>query len=306
MRWVLPIAQKEVRLTDAARVCPYSKRSLERWLRAYKKGGDAALSPKSTRPRTSPRETPIRVKERVMELRKERRRCAFKLAIALEQEGIALNARTIGKILKQAKLTRRYRVKRVKYKYLRARLLPGELIEIDVKYAPGRIAHERYFQYTAIDCASRWRYLAVFEEQSNYHSILFLKEVLKRFPYRVKAVKTDNGFVFTNWYTGTYKRADLRPKAPHAFSRFCSEQGIVHYLIDPGKPAQNCTVERSHRSDQESFYDTHAFTSATDLKRKLRLWNTEYNELAHCGLRGKSPNEFLTEYELTNPPNVCA
>src|SRR3972149_12316437 len=47
-RWVLPIIQKEIRLVDAIKVCPYGKRSLERWLAAYRKGGEAALEPKST------------------------------------------------------------------------------------------------------------------------------------------------------------------------------------------------------------------------------------------------------------------
>src|SRR3989344_5464774 len=32
LRWVLPIAGKELKLVDAARACPYGKRSLERWL----------------------------------------------------------------------------------------------------------------------------------------------------------------------------------------------------------------------------------------------------------------------------------
>jgi len=50
-------------------------------------------------------------------------------------------------------LVRKYRVKKIKYKYIKAMLKPGELIEIDVKYVPGRVANRRYFQYTAIDSA---------------------------------------------------------------------------------------------------------------------------------------------------------
>ncbi|MEX0931644.1 MAG: hypothetical protein WDZ88_02750 [Candidatus Paceibacterota bacterium] len=41
LRWVLPIIKKEVRLCDVALVCPYGKRSLERWVAAYKKQGEA-------------------------------------------------------------------------------------------------------------------------------------------------------------------------------------------------------------------------------------------------------------------------
>jgi hypothetical protein len=63
LRWVLPIAYGQVRLVDVAKVCPHSKRSLERWLAKCKKHGDWSLEPKSTEPKTQPRETPIWIKE---------------------------------------------------------------------------------------------------------------------------------------------------------------------------------------------------------------------------------------------------
>lgn len=305
LRWVLPIANKEVKLKDAAKLCPYGKRSIERWVAAYKKGGADALEPKTTRPRTHPDETPIHVKERVIALRKETNLCALKLKWRLAKEGAAIHERTIGKILKAEGLVRTYRIRKVKYKYIKALLQPGELIEIDVKYVPGLIAGMQYFQYTAVDCASRWRHLAVYDEQVNHHSILFFKEVMARFPHQIRAVKTDNHSAFTNYCTGMTKRSDMTVKTIHAFDRFCAEQRIVHYLIDPGKPAQNGKVERSHREDQEKFYDTNRFRSLTDLQRKLAVWNTYYNNLEHCGLNGKTPNEFLADYQLTNPPNVC-
>lgn len=293
IRWVLPIVRKEVSLVDTANIFPHGKRTLERWVAAYKKEGVAGLEPESTRPKTSPLETSIRIKERVIELRKERKLCALKLHWKLEKEGIVLHERTVGKILRAEGLVRKYRVKKIKYKYLRALRKPGELIEIDVKYVPGRIAGKRYYQYTAIDTASRWRHLAVYSEQTNERSIAFLKEVIDKFPHSIKAIKTDNGSIFTNYYLGTNKRSDLTVKRLHALDSFCAEFGIVHYLIDPGKPAQNGTVERSHRSDQESFYDQNTFRTFIELQKKLQVWNIEYNDLEHCGLNGKTPNEAL-------------
>ena len=179
-------------------------------------------------------------------------------------------------------------------------------MEIDVKYVPGAIAGKRYFQYTAIDCASRWRYLNVYDEQSNNHSIEFLKEVIARFEYKIKAIKTDNGAIFTNYYTSMNKRSDMTVKTIHALDRFCAEQGIVHYLIDPGKPAQNGKVERSHREDQEKLYDQNEFKSFPELQNGVAVWNTLYNNLEHCGLGGKTPIEYLADYKLINPPNVPA
>lgn len=292
-RWLKPIINKEMRLVDVAKVCPHSVRSLKRWKKAYEKFGINGLIPKSTQPKTSPNETSIRLKEEVIALRIETQLCALKLHWKLAKRGIDIPERTVGKILKQAGLVRKYRVKKVKYKYLRAERKPGELIEIDVKYVPGTVAGKRYYQYTAIDTATRWRYLRVFEEQTTFHSIVFLEDVMRRFPYPITGVKTDNGSIFTNYYLGTNKRSDQTVKTLHALDRFCGDNNIVHYLIDPGKPAQNGTVERSHREDQQKFYERNRFRSIGDLEKKIRVWNEYYNDLEHCGLGGKTPNEVL-------------
>lgn len=293
LRWVVPIDRKEKKLKEVLKVFPYSERTLKRWLQAYREGGEEALIPKSTSPKTQPNETPIRIKEEIIALRKKVNLCAQKLHWKLGKQGLVVPVSTIGKILKQEGLTKTYRKRKIKYVYVRAQRLPGELIEIDVKYVPGRIAGKRYYQYTAIDTASRWRLLRIYEEQSTYQSILFLKEVMKLFPYKIQAIKTDNGGVFTNYYLGTNKRSDMTVKTLHGLDTFCNRNNIIHYLIDPGKPAQNGTVERSHREDQQKFYEKHKFRNVNDLRKKILAWNEYYNNLEHCGLDGKTPNEML-------------
>lgn len=293
LRWVLPITNKEKKLKEVLKVFPYSGRTLKRWLHDYKKGGEQSLVPKSTAPKTQPNETPIRIKEEVISLRKKVRLCAKKLHWRLEKQGLVVPVSTIGKILKQEGLTKTYRKRKIKYIYVRATRKPGELIEIDVKYVPGCIAGKRYYQYTAIDTASRWRYLKIYEEQTTQNSILFLQEVMRLFPYPIQAIKTDNGSIFTNYYLGTNKRSDMTVKTLHGLDTFCTKNNIIHYLIDPGKPAQNGTVERSHREDQQKFYERNKFTNFIDLKKKIIIWNEYYNNLEHCGLDGKTPNEML-------------
>ncbi len=301
LRWIKPAIDKEKKLVDIIRICPHSERSLKRWVKAYREGGEESLVPKSTRPKTNPKETPISLKEEVVSMRKKTGLCALKIHWKLKKRGIFIHVRTIGKILKTEGLVKTYRKKKIKYKYIRAERKPGELVEIDVKYVPGTVAGKRYYQYTAIDTSSRWRYLRIYEEQSTYHSVCFLKEVMKRFPYPVQAIKTDNGSVFTNYYLGTNKRSDMTVKTLHGLDIFCAQNNIVHYLIDPGKPAQNGTVERSHREDQQKFYEKNVFRSIKDLEKKIIVWNEYYNDLEHCGLNGKTPNEMI---EL-KVPNVC-
>jgi len=304
LKWVIPIVKGEVRLIDVSKVCPYGKRSLERWVAIYREKGEVGLEPKSTEPKTQVEETPIWIKERVIEVRKNTKKCALKIHWQLEKEGIQIHERTIGKILKKEGLVRKYRVKKIKYKYIKAERKAGELVEIDVKYVPGHIVGKRYFQYTAIDTASRWRHLEVYEEQANHNSILFLQEVMRIFPHKIQAIKTDNGSIFTNYYTSMTKRSDMTVKTIHSLDVFCYQNNIIHYLIDPGKPAQNGTVERSHREDQQKFYEQNKFKSFKDLQIKLKKWNMYYNNLEHCGLNGKTPNEYLANYKLIKPPYV--
>lgn len=291
LRWVLPIYNKEIKLVDAAKVCPHSQRSLERWLAAYRKNKEAGLEPKSTRPKTHPYETTIRIKEKIIALRKNPKtsRCALKLKWQLEKEGIFLHKNTIHKIIKNEELVRKYRTRKIKYKYIKVPLSQDELVEIDVKYVPDLIENKQYYQFTAIDCASMWRYLKIYDDFSNFSSIRFFKELINGAPFRIKAIKTDNGSNFTNRYTGYLKSSDPINPRLHDFDLMCQKHNIIHYLIDSGKPAQNGKVERSHREDQEKFYEKKTFRNLKELETKIKIWNEEYNNLEHCGFNGKTP-----------------
>jgi transposase InsO family protein len=292
-RWLKPIINKEMKLVEVAKVCPHSIRSLKRWKQAYEQFGLEGLIPKSTEPKTSPNETSIRLKELVIEKRKSTKLCAKKIHWKLRKDGVVIPISTISKILKDEGLVKRYRMKKIKYKHIKVERQPGELMEIDVKHVPGPIQGRKYHQYTAIDTASRWRHLEIFDEETTIHSVEFLQIVLARFPYPIKAIKTDNHSTFTNYYVGTNKRSDATVKTIHALDIFCAKNHIVHYLIDPGKPTQNGKIERSHGEDQRKFYEQNTFTSVTDLKRKIIIWNDFYNNLEHCSLDGKTPVEML-------------
>ena len=85
-RWIKPILDKEISIKNMVRVCPFSERSLKYWLADYRERGLEELENKSKRPKTNLRETPIRIKERIIELRKETKKCALKLKWQLEKE----------------------------------------------------------------------------------------------------------------------------------------------------------------------------------------------------------------------------
>lgn len=217
--------------------------------------------------------------------------------------------KTINKIIKKEGLVRKYRTRKIKCNYVKVMPSLGDLVEIDVKYVPDNIKGIKYYQFTAIDSYSRWRYLKVYDDISSYSALEFLKEVIKVAHFKIKAIKTDNGTCFTNRYVGYAKSKDpLKPKL-HALDLLCMRYNIVHYLIDPGKPAQNGKVERSHRTDQEHFYNVNRFKNVSDLEKKIKIWNDRYNNLEHISLNGKTPNEMvlnsLNKFN-SKPPYVCS
>src|SRR3989339_1448592 len=93
-RWIKPIIDKEISIKDMFKVCPFSERSLKYWMANYRKFGIGGLENKYRRPKTNPNETPIRIKEKVIELRKNKKQCALKIMWDLQDEGINIHFQT--------------------------------------------------------------------------------------------------------------------------------------------------------------------------------------------------------------------
>ncbi len=88
---------------------------------------------------------------------------------------------------------------------------PGQRIQIDVKFVPCSCLVDdakvkKFYQYTAIDEYSRWRYVEAFEEHSTYSSAVFVEHLIRRFPMPIECVQTDNGIEFTKRFTTARKR----------------------------------------------------------------------------------------------------
>ncbi len=295
-QWVRPILEKEITIRGLAKICPFSERALKYWLARYREKGIQGLLDLSTRPHCSPSQTPDWIKEKILDLREEKQIGGKKIWWFLTKEGIKVGERTVNKILFDEGKTRKYRRKRECIYKKKKVTIPGEIVELDIKYGVHFGFGKWWYQYTAIDVASKWRYLQGFEDMSNQASLEFLDQLIikTRYLFKIKAIKTDNDPVFTNRITGYSKSADpLNPRL-HPFDLVCQRAKIIHYLIDPGKPNQNGCVERSHRTDKEYFY-RHLNLPQTleEYNYKLSLWNKWYNELPHCSLKGLSPNEYL-------------
>lgn len=176
-------------------------------------------------------------------------------------------------------------------------LFPGQRIQIDVKFVPSiclvnQAQGQSFFQYTAIDEYSRWRFVEAFEEHNTYSSAVFLDHLVKVFPLPIQCVQTDNGSEFTKRFTGTKREENLT-----LFEERLRQYGSKHKKIRPFTPRHNGKVERSHRKDNERFYATHTFYSFEDFAAQLKVYNRrDYNNFPMRPLGWKTPNEVLRDY----------
>ena len=174
---------------------------------------------------------------------------------------------------------------------------PGQRIQIDVKFVPavclvGDAKGKQFYQYTAIDEYSRWRFMDALEEHSSYSSMLLLEHLVKAFRLPIKCVQTDNGQEFTKRFS-SHGGSDK----PTIFQVRLAQFGIRHKLIKPFTPRHNWKVERSHRKDNERFYATHTFYSFEDFGNQLKVYNRrDYNNFPMRPLGWKTPKQILQDY----------
>jgi hypothetical protein len=164
--------------------------------------------------------------------------------------------------------------------------------QLDVKYVPsacyvGEIP-DKFYQYTMIDEASRERFIYPYREQSSYNTIDFVKRAINYFRYSPETIQTDNGFEFT--YPKDYKRT-------HSFDIFCNQLEIQHKLIRLITPWHNGKVERSHRNDQERFYNFLSFYSFKDFKVQIYRYMRRSNRIPMAVLGWISPVERRSQLQ---------
>lgn len=164
--------------------------------------------------------------------------------------------------------------------------------QMDVKYVPracykGTVP-DSFYQYTMIDEASRERFIYPFREQSSYSTVEFVKMAIDYYGYSPETIQTDNGPEFT--YTREYRRA-------HPLDILCQQLGIRHQLIRPRTPQHNGKVERSHRTDQERFYNRMSFYSYDDLIVQMNRYRWKSNNTPMTVLGWISPRAKRMQLE---------
>ena len=285
------IIQKKQSVSSGAQQLSVSRKTIYQWLPRYKQYGIDGLLPRKGKKRdTAHNRTDEETEKIVIKLARDNSTEGVESLSDLLQyeQGITLHSTTIYRILKRNKIrygpyhintTKRWKKKLYAFK------TPGLELQMDTTYPYGYKAGR--VVYTVIDDASRFTYVHAYDKATAHNTILFLQEVIKRAPFPIRKIKTDNGTEFTN-----KKMKD-----------FLQKRNISHRRNTPGCPEQNGKIERFHQTLKKAYMYGLPFNCTMDeLQYRLTLFTQYYNYRKRhrgLGMHGLTPMQKLEEYALS-------
>jgi len=297
------IESKSWSLTAAAAAAGVSERTAYRWLKRWREEGERGLLDRSSRPHRSPTQLPPAKVDAIEKLRK------LWMTAAQIAEMLSLALSTVSLWLKRIGLGKRSRLAPPEPPNRYERRHPGELVHIDIKTlgrisergAGWRVTGNRRSQFkvrnggpsrgvtrfeyvhVAVDDHSRLAYAEVLDDLSAAAAIGFLRRTVAWFAERgitVRALMTDNGSAYVS----------------HAHRDACSELGLRHLRIKPGRPRTNGKAERFIQTLKNEWAYARIYGSSAERASALSFFLSHYNFMRpHGSLGHKPPASLLTD-----------
>jgi transposase InsO family protein len=272
----------------AARRFNTTPKTVAKWVARFRALGVEGLRDRSSRPLSSPSQTPQATCAAVEVLRRQRY-TGKQIAADLK-----LSPATVSRVLRRLGLNRIAALEPAEPVRRYEREQPGELIHIDIKklgkfnQIGHRITGDRTGQsnsrgvgweyvHVCIDDASRLAFAKVLPNQKKRSAIDFLKEALayyQRLGIKVQRVMTDNGSCYTSF----------------AFRRACQRLGLRHIRTKPYTPKTNGKAERFIQTSLREWAYAHADGNSNQRRARLPAWLHRYNwHRPHAGIGDKTP-----------------
>jgi transposase InsO family protein len=273
---------------EAARRYNTTPKTVAKWVGRFRNARIEELRDRSSRPLSSPVQTPPATCAAVEALRRRRytgEQIAAELAISPATVSRILRRRGLNRLnaLEPAEPVRRYERQR-----------PGELIHVDIKklgrfsQIGHRITGDRTGQsssrgvgweyvHVGIDDHSRIGFATIMPDQKRRSAIAFLKEAVAYYAslgVKVERVMTDNGSCYRSF----------------AFRRACKRLGLRHIRTKPYTPKTNGKVERFIQTSLREWAYAFAYENSGQRKQQLPTWLHRYNwHRPHAGIGDRTP-----------------
>ncbi|MFC3052340.1 IS481 family transposase [Kordiimonas pumila] len=286
IRRKLAVLKRTEEVGSAAKAYRYygiPKTTYFRWKKAYRAHGEQGLINKKQIAKRHPNQTPDEVVEKILYLRQKYHLGPIRIMWYMARyHDLRVSDATISRVLKRhgvSRLPRNVGRRKIHTKRYQKQV-PGHHIQMDVKFLifKGKDGKKiKRYQYTAIDDATRVRALKIYKRHTQKSAIDFVDYIIDKFPFRIQQIRTDRGHEFQS-----------------QFHWYVEDKGIRHVYIKARTPQLNGKVERSHRSDQQEFYQLLCYKDDVDLEAKLAEWEAFYNfARPHGAHGGKAPYEKL-------------
>lgn len=286
---------KQGKVAPAARREGLGRGLFYKWWKRLKASGFKlqALVEHSRRPKRSPKKIDGVIETRIAFYRRK----GFgpdMIKEYLRREGKSVAKSTITHVINKRRKPKKRRVTRLKKHRRRYELpLPGQRLQIDVKYSPMKVGGRTAYIYVAVDECTRWRFARAYGELNAHWTLDFLERLFAAVPFPIYVLQTDNGQEFTYRLMGN-------GAGQHPMEQWCKARGLRQRLIPPGVKELNGKVERSHRIDADYFYGRAPTASLELFNAALTRWIERYNvERPHGGIGYMTPMEKLRERFLT-------
>ena len=215
--WRLKVLQRAgTSSRSVARTCRHfgiSRQAFYKSKRRYAAHGEAGLCDRPRTPHRWPRATAPAIVSKILYLREHYHFGPGRIADYLRRfHHVSIATSSVHRILGRHGMNRlpaNQKHRPHKHRWQRyEKPQPGPRLQVDVKFLeriPG--SKRRLYQFTAIDDCTRIRVLKVYDACNQSTAIRFIDEVLRRLPFRVLVVQTDNGAEFQSPATSTSVRA---------------------------------------------------------------------------------------------------
>lgn len=291
------LALKLGNVTEACERRGFSRQFYYRWWNRFVSSGFrlSSLEEKSRRPKSSPGRVCEKT-ERAIHYHRRKHYGARMIEAKLKREGMSCSRTTVCHVMNGRKKVKKSRRARLKTHQKRYELpIPGQRLQMDVKYVPCLVDAKKTYTYVAIDECTRWRFAEAFDSLDAGTTVVFLENLKRACPFPIHCIQTDNGQEFTYRLNPT-----CRDLIEHPVDTWCEAQGIQHRLIPPGVKELNGKVERSHRIDMQYFYWKAPTHTLQAFNRALSYWMGYYNsKRLHGGIGYLTPYEKLSERRRT-------
>lgn len=274
-----------------------TRNTVRTWVTRFNEKGTLDLNDRSRRPKHQRvPTTPWKTVNEIVKLRKQYPAWSkYKIQAILKRKNVVVSASTVGRVLKRKGLInervsrkRQTSALRPKARFPRGYKIasPGDMVQMDTKYIM-LIGGRKFYQFTAIDVLTKLRVLHVYASETSRNGSLFLEECLKVFPFRIKAIQTDNGSCFLK-----------------EFQKLCEKKGIPHYFTYPRHPQQNTYVEISHGADEREFYKQGNICSLlNEMQKRIKEWQNIWNTFRpHEALNQLTPFEYFHKWQKGQLP----